>query len=23
MLLHIKYKSAGYHNHRVWWGYQN
>jgi len=23
MLLHIKCKIAGYHNHGEWWGYQN
>ena len=23
MLLLIKYKHAGYHNHGGWWGYQN
>jgi len=23
MLLHTKYKSAGYHNHGGYWGYQN
>jgi len=23
MLLRIKYKSAGHHNHGEWWGYRN
>jgi len=23
MLLHIKYRSAGYHDHGEWWGNRN